>query len=143
MRKSCNRQVRDPFAWITKRTPLADDQMRDLGIAYHISLQAILRGSGTEQAWSTLACALNIALILCEQDVGAGYLPTIKIAQEALLSSRERAQKFKRWAFNGDEARVVMRAFAIHDEQIVIATRGQIVFALEEVSRRVMGGQAA
>lgn len=81
MRKTCHRQTLDPMAWIAKRTPLADDQQRDLGIAYHASLQALLRGHGTEQTWATLACSLNIALILCEQGICAGGIETIKLAQ--------------------------------------------------------------
>jgi len=134
---------RDPMACITHRMPLAEDQQRDLGIAYHVSLQALLSGSGTEQAWSTLACALNIAMILCEQGIAPSYLQTIQMAQNAMVSSRERAQSKGRWAFTGDEARVVMRACAIHDEQISRATRGQITAAIEEVHRRVSIGETA
>lgn len=141
MRKRTPRQIRDPMAYIVKRMPLDVDQQRDLGIAYHVSLQAMLRGSGTEQAWSTLACTLNIAMLLCEQGIAPSYLHTIQLAQAALVTSRERAQSKERWAFSGDEARVVMRACAIHDEQIEFATRGQIVTAIEEVHRRVSTGE--
>ena len=143
MRKRTPRKVRDPMAWITKSTPLANDQQRDLGIAYHVSLQAMLRGSGTEQAWSTLACTLNIALILCEQGIVAAAMPTIKLAQEALLRARERAQRTNKWAFDGEGVRIIQSAVVIHDEQIEFATRGQIVAALEEVHRRVMIGEVA
>lgn len=136
-RKSTPRIVRDPMAWITKAMPLGGDQLRDLGIAYHASLQAMLRGNGTEQAWRTLACSLNIALLLCEQGHCAGAIDTIKLAQQALMSSRARAQKFKRWAFNGDEAHQVMTACNLHDEQLSRCTRKQITDALREVHRRV------
>jgi hypothetical protein len=141
MRKHTKRKTCDPMFWINKRLPISQDQQRDLGIAYHVSLQALLSGRGTEQAWATLACALNVALILCEQGVAESYLTTIQRAQDALLLTRERAQRVNRWAFSGDEARAVMRACAIHDEQISRATRGQIVSALEEVHRRVEIGE--
>lgn len=68
-RKTARRIVRDPMAGITRRLPLAADQQRDLGIAYHASLQALISGHGTEQAWATLACAYNIALLLAELGV--------------------------------------------------------------------------
>lgn len=143
MKKRTVRQVRDPMACITKRMPLADDQTRDLGIAYHVSLQAMLSGRGSEQAWSTVACTLNIAMLLAEDGVEAAALPTILIAQEALLRVRERAQRTSKWAFDGDGIRVILAAINIHDEQISRATRGQITAALEELHRRVMIGEIA
>jgi len=63
MKKSNPRRKIDPMGCITRRMPLADDQTRDLGIAYRVSLQAMLKGHGNEQAFSTLACALNIGLV--------------------------------------------------------------------------------
>lgn len=143
MKKRCHRTVRDPSAWITKRTPLANDQQRDLGIAYRASLQAMLRGHGTEQAWSTLACSFNIALLLAEQGISANTIETIKLAQDALLRSRERALRTKTWAFDGDGARIVMAAANIHDEQLECAPRGHIVTAIKEVHRRISVGEAA
>jgi hypothetical protein len=143
MRKHTARQQRDPMGWITRRTPIADDQQRDLGIAYHASLQALLTGHGTEQSWSTLACALNIAMLLSERNIGASLMPTIKLAQDALLRSRERAQRTGKWAFDGDGIRVVLAAVNIHDEQISRASRAQILAAIDEVHIRVMAGEAA
>lgn len=143
MRKTCHRQTLDPMACITRRTPLADDQQRDLGIAYHISLQALLGGHGTEQSWSTLACTINIALILAENSINPGAIQTVKLAQEVLLRARERAGRTGKWAFDGDGIRVIFAAINLHDEQINRATRGQIVSAIEEVHRRVMSGETA
>lgn len=143
MRKSTHRTVRDPMACIIKRLPLADDQTRDLGIAYRISLQAMLNGRGTEQTWGTLACSLNIALLLCEYGIDAAALPTIKLARDALLRVRERAIAHGKWAFDGDGIRIILAAVNIHDEQISRATRGQVVAALAEVHRRVEIGEAA
>lgn len=143
MRKRTPRQVRDPMACVMQRMPLADDQKRDLGIAYRMQLQAMLRGSGTEESWSTLACSLNIALILCEQGISANAIQTIQLAQDALLSCRARQFRVKKWAFNGDEAKIVMRACSIHDEQLEFATRAQVVAALKEVHHRIEIGETA
>lgn len=143
MRKRAPRQVRDPMACITRRMPLADDQTRDLGIAYHISLQAMLNGNGTEQTWSTLACSLNIALLLAEYGIEASAMPTIKLAQEALLRVRDRAKQHGKWAFDGEGIRIILAAVNIHDEQISLATRSQVTAALVEINRRVTVGEAA
>jgi len=131
------------MACITRRMPLAEDQQRDICIAYRASLQALLRGHGTEQAWSTLACSFNIALILAEQGIAAATIPTIKLAQEALLRVQKRALLRGKWAFDSEGIRVVLAAANIHDEQLEIAARGQIVAALNEVHRRIEEGITA
>lgn len=137
MRKRTPRQHRDPMGWVKARTPLANDQTRDLGLAYHMALQSLLSGHGTEQTWSTLACSLNIALVLAENGNGADCIETIKLSQGALLRSRERAQRTGKWGFDGEGIRIILAAINIHDEQIGNATRGQVITALEEVNRRV------
>ena len=137
MKKHTRRTIRDPMSWIAKRTPLASDQQRDIGIAYHASLQAMLRGMGNEQAWSTLACSINTTLLLCERGYCAGAIATIKLAQQALMLSRLRAAKLHRWGFSGDEARLVMSACNIHDEQLSRCTRDDIAASLREVHRRI------
>ncbi len=141
MRKHTPRKYIDPMGWIAKRTPLADDQQRDLGIAYRISLQAILNGHGTEQAWATLCCTLNVALILCEIGIHAHALQSIKLAQETMVRVRERAQRTGKWAFDGDGIRAIHVAVNLHDEQITRASRGQITAAIVEVQKRVEVGE--
>lgn len=141
MKKRTYRKPLDPMACITRRMPLPDDQQRDLGIAYHISLNALLTGHGTEQAWATLACTLNVSLILSECGIDASALQAIKLAQEALLRVRERAQRTGKWALDGDGIRVILAAVNIHDEQISRATRRQVTEAIREVHRRVEEGE--
>jgi hypothetical protein len=131
----------DPAAWITKRTPLASDQQIDIGNAYHLSLQAILRGHGNAQAWATLACSLNIALMLCEQGFSAGHIGDIKHAQTAMLTCRTRAEIHNKYGFTGDEARLVMAACTIHDEQISRAGKGQVSEALRILHERIEQGE--
>lgn len=131
----------DPMACITRRMPLRDDQQIDIGIAYHASLQALLTGHGTEQTWSTLACALNTSLLLSEYGVCAPSTQTIKLAQEALLRARERAGRTGKWALDGDGIRTLQAALNIHDEQISRTTRDKITAALHEVRRRVSMGE--
>ena len=137
MKKHTHRQVRDPMASITRRMPLADDQQRDLGIAYRMQLQVMLRGAGTEEAWSTLTCSINIAMVLAEQGIVANAFHCIKRAQDALITCRDRSNKVGKWGFTGDEAKAVMRACAIHDEQLELATKAQVSSALNEVYRRL------
>ena len=126
---------------INRGTRLADDQKRDLGIVYHVSLAAMLGRYGTEQAWSTLACALNISILLCEYGVSASSIQQIKLAQDALMRSYERAQRTGRWALDGEGIRILQAALLIHDEQISRSTRDQIIRAIAEVHKRVENGE--
>ena len=143
MKKRTRRIPLNPMACITRRMPLADDQTRDIGIAYRISLQTMLQGHGTEQSWSTLACAINMALLLSEAGIYPAAIPTIKLAQEALLRVRDRAGRSGKWAFDGEGIRIILAAVNLHDEQISRATRSQVVTALAEVHRRVTIGETA
>ena len=136
MKKHTRRILRNPMACITMRMPLANDQTTDLGLAYHMSLQAMLSGHGTEQTWSTLSCSLNVALVLAEGGNG-NCIETIKLAQDALMRSRARANSTSKWAFDGDAIRNIEAAINIHDEQISRATKSQVSAALHEVHRRI------
>jgi hypothetical protein len=137
------RTLINPLAFLSQRAHLDDDQTRDLGIAYRVSLQAMLTGYGNEQAWATLACTLNVAMVLCELGIAAPALQTVLLAQDAMLRSRERAGRTGTWALDGDGIRLIQAALTIHDEQISRCTKQQITAALEEVHRRVSIGEAA
>lgn len=129
-----NRQ--DPLARFT----IAQDQQRDISTAAHISLQAMLTGNGAETGWNTVACAINLALVLAEKGYSAGAIETIRLAQHALMRAWERAHAEKtkgRWALDGDGARLIMAVLNIHDEQVSRCTRGDIKAALDEVHRRI------
>lgn len=124
---------------------LAEDQTRDLGVAYHMALAAMLNGYGTEQAWSTLACAINIALLPAEagvhpQHTQAQALQIIKDAQSGLVRAGHRGLDHYQWNL-GRDAFIVQCAFQLHDAQVAAASKGQIICALEEVHRRIAVGE--
>lgn len=143
MRKKSTRKVRNPKACIDNRMPLPIDQLRDLGLAYRISFDAMLHGHGTEQTWGTVACAINIAFMLAEQGVCAYATENIKLAQDALIRSRERAQKFGTWAFDGQGVKDLLAATMSHDDQLETATRGQVVAAFKLMHSRLKEGAIA
>ena len=143
MKKQCKRKVRDPMAWINKRMPLADDQTRDIGLAYHVALDALLGDLASESAWSILACSINTALLLAEKGIQADALPIILIAQEALLIIRKRAVKTGDWCINlaHHHKTAIFAAVNAHDQQCAQCTKAQIGDALREVRRRVDIGE--
>jgi len=104
-----------------------------------MALRALETGFGTEQAWATCACALNIALILAEQGVVPQALSAIKSALDSLIIIRDIALNTEEWSV-GSHRFVLNCAFGLHDEQIEVASKGQIVFALEQVHARIESG---
>ena len=143
MRKRTPRTVRDPMEWINKRMPLDGDQIRDIGLAYHVALDAMMSDHANESAWSTLACSINVALLLTEQGIHADAQPIIKLAQEALVTIRRHALKSGVWKINlSHHLKIaIMAAINAHDEQCALCTKAQIAEALHEVHRRVEVGE--
>jgi len=142
MRKSCKRVVRNPN-WVEQRTVLADDQVRDLGLAYRMALEAMLKGHGSVGSWSTLACSLNTGVMLAELSVVSEAMDTLKAAQDALLSCRNAVATRGKYAFNGDESVAIKAAFLLHDKQVETATKRQITLSINEVYRRIESGEVS
>ncbi|MDR5801181.1 hypothetical protein [Caballeronia sp. LZ001] len=117
-------------------------QTTDLGIAYHVALDEMLKGRGNEEHWSTVVCALNITLVLTERGYGAAFMPTAKAALDGAVRARDRARKCGKWGFDGDAISDVRYAIALHDEQMRVATKAVVLAALAEVHRRIDAGEA-
>ncbi|MDR5825814.1 hypothetical protein [Caballeronia sp. LZ043] len=125
---------------LERRTPMDKGQTTDLGIAYHVALDEMLKGRGTEEHWSTVVCALNITLVLAERGYGEELIGTVKQALDGAVRARDRARKCDRWGFDGDAMNDVRRAMELHDEQMRVATKAVVLAALAEVHRRIDAG---
>lgn len=125
---------------IERRAPMDINQTTDLGIAYHVALDEMIHGRGTEDHWSTVVCALNIGLVLAEMGCAALYIGIIKDALDGAVRTRDRARKIGRWGFDGDALLDVKHALEIHDAQMAIVTKATIIAALAEVHRRIDAG---
>ena len=143
MRKRTPRTIRDPMDWIHKRMPLPADQTRDIGLAYHVALEAMMTEHANESAWSTLACSINIALMLAEQGIHAEAQPIIRLAQEALIKIREHALKSGNWCINlaHHHKQAIYAAVNVHDLQCALCTKAQIGDALRLVHKRIEQGE--
>lgn len=126
---------------ITMQHQLADDQLRDLGIAVHAAVESLRTGQGREQDFHTLAAAVNVSLILCERAVGSEYLGIVKTAQDALLRVWQRGKTTGRWAFDGPGYTAITDAVTLHEQQISNVSRRACREAMMECTRRVMRGE--
>ncbi|MDZ7595845.1 MAG: hypothetical protein U0932_14445 [Thiobacillus sp.] len=135
---------RDPGAWaqaIGMAQPMTDDQLRDLGMAVHTSIERLRIGKGLELDFHTLAAAVNVSLVLCERGIGPEYLGDVTAAQDALIRILERQRATGRWAFDGPAYVALARAVELHEAQLETITRDGARAALLEVRRRVDRGQ--
>lgn len=137
-----NRIVLDPRACITKRLPLDESQKRDIGLPVNLAIEAMRTGHGDMgQAWGILASSINVAVMLCEVGVGENVLDEMKKAQAGLVRCKHRAHRTGVWAFDGEGLRDVTEAIGLHEQQLAIATTGQIAHALKIVKQRVEDGE--
>lgn len=118
---------------------LTDTQQRDLGLCYHIAFENMLK-RGSEEDWYILAGSLNVALVLAEQGYGEEFIPDIKRAMEGLMSTKYRADRTGRWAFDGDGINHMRIALSLHDQQCALAKRAEIKKALQAITLRANAG---
>lgn len=78
---------------------------------------------------------------LCEKGVGAEYMALTKEAQEALMRAAHRGKSTGRWGFDGEGIRAVQQALELHDEQIKVASKAELLEALYALRARIDGGQ--
>lgn len=120
--------------------PLADDQLADLGLAYWLSLEQLRTGAATEEAWSCVVTALNVAMAMAEADIGAEHEQAIVHALDGAFRAKTRSAKTGNFRLDGDATRDIEAALTIHDAQMEVATRAETVAALQLVCRRVDEG---
>jgi hypothetical protein len=119
--------------------PLNDLQQRDLGLAYHIAFENMLK-RGSEEDFYILAGTLNVALLLAEQGYGEEFIPEVKTAMESLMDVKYRADRTGKWAFDGAGIQAMRRALILHDQQCALATRAEIKTALQAIIKRANEG---
>lgn len=149
-KKHRGRPAREPRsgAWlhaVHRHQGIDADQQRDLALPVRIALLAIERGVGDESHASTLAQAVNVALVLAERyrdrDPEREHETTLIAAAESLARVMVRGLDTGRFLFDGDALRAV-RAFApIYESQLAAFTRDTFLAAGAEVMRRMRSGE--
>ena len=143
------RRKYDPTRWLHRAVtaneqrrdanPLTDSQQRDLGLAYHIAFENMLK-RGSEEDWYILASSMNVALVLAERGYGEEFIPEVKAAMESLMDCKYRADRTGRWAFDGDGIQAMRTALTLHDQQCALATRAEIKAVLQAIVKRANEG---
>jgi hypothetical protein len=129
------------FDVLGHRAPMDISQKTDIGIAYYMALNEMTNGRGSEEHWSTVACALNLALVIAETGPGLDGIEIIKSALAGAVRSRERARRTGKWGYDGDALIDIRIALETHDAQMATVSKAVILKALSEVHRRIDAGE--
>jgi hypothetical protein len=119
---------------------LTTDQTTDLGVAYWLSFENLRAGDANEESWSCVACALNVALVLCEKGIGAEYEQQLVTALDGCFRAKIRSAKTGNFRLDGDALRDIETALQIHDEQMAIAKRWEVTAAMNTIYKRLAEG---
>jgi hypothetical protein len=141
------RSARGPIATtrsfvLDRLLPMRAAQTLDLGIAYHVAYDELLKGRGGEEHWSTVVVALNIALVMAEQGPGADSIVFIKEALDGAVRTRDAARLSGIWEFDEDAKIDIAIALRAHDGQMSVTPQALVSAALAEVHRRIDAGHA-
>ena len=121
-------------------SPLKPDQVTDIGVAYWLSFENLRTGSASEEAWSCVACALNVALVLCEKGIGAEYVDSLVKALDGCFRAKIRSAKTGNFRLDGEALRDIETALKIHDQQMEIAKRWEVTEAMQTIYKRLEEG---
>ena len=119
---------------------LTSDQTTDLGVAYWLSFENLRTGDANEESWSCVACALNVALVLCEKGIGAEYEQALVTALDGCFRAKIRSTKTGNFRLDGEALRDIETALHIHDQQMAIAKRWEVTAAMNTIYKRLKDG---
>jgi hypothetical protein len=120
--------------------PLSDGQLQDLGLAYWLNLEQLASGDANEEAWSVVVTALNIGLALVEAGIGAEHEQTFNRALDGAFRAKTRSTRTGSYRLDGGALTEIKAALAVHDGQMDIASRTEVVAAMTLVRRRIDEG---
>lgn len=121
-------------------SPLDAEQVDELGAGYYLAFALVKSGKGTKDNIGTLAGAINISIVLAESGVGLEYLPLLLDARDAIVRTGIRANTKCKIGFNGLDIHKVSDALNIHDMQVLVTSKTQMIEAVNEVRKRINEG---
>jgi hypothetical protein len=125
---------------IAERSVLPDGHLTNVGLAYHMALDALRQGRASDTDMNHLALALNMAMALCALGRGADHLLRVQQAQDALVRCEPYSRRVGHWVVNGDTYKLLCNVLELHDQQLAQATQKEIREACTYVNRQREAG---
>lgn len=110
---------------------LAADKKTDLRLPYHLSLEALRNGCGTDDDAHTIVSSLLICRELAKL-FQAEAQQTIHRSIEAITAVKHRGDNGK-WGVSGDQFRAISEALVLVDEMQDASTRREVREAIKTV----------
>ena len=123
------------------KQPMRQDKQVDLKLAAEVAFESIQKGRASAADRDTLACIVNVAMVMADKHCSPDDLAIALQAQEAMLRADGRALTGKGWNFDGEGRQQIKAALDMHDQQIEQLGRSAVVDALFEMQSRNDRGQ--
>lgn len=119
---------------------LNDDQRSDLGAGYWLAFTNLTQGNASEESWECVVCACNIGMALSETVFDHQGEEEIVSALDGLFRAKLRSERTGNYRLDGDAIQAVRAGLEIHDQQMQLAQRREIVAAMAVVRARIAEG---
>lgn len=120
--------------------PVDDEHRTRSALMYWLAFAQLKQLGAPRTAWDFLAQALNIAMILAEDDIGGAYLGDIIAAQEQLFRAMVRGERMGVYRLDDVGIPIVAFALEVHDAQIAVALRGDLAIAERKMEESLAEG---
>ncbi|WP_426106410.1 hypothetical protein [Massilia sp. TSP1-1-2] len=109
-------------------------------LRYWTAFVQLKHPAATLDVWLPLCEAMNIAMLLCEEDIGAQYLDLFIAAQEAIFRAWMRGERTGSYRLDGPGIAVITEALEVHDAQLDVSLRGDLAKAERTMLERMAEG---
>lgn len=120
--------------------PLTDLHRIESCLRYWTAFVQIKCHQAPHEAWSSLCEAINIALLLCEDGIGAEYRELFIEAQEAIFRASARGYHLGTFQLDGPAIATISQALVVADAQLEVALRDDLARAERTMIERINEG---
>jgi hypothetical protein len=124
----------------TMAEPLTDLHRIESGLRYWTAFVQLKHHQATHAVWTPLCEAINIAMLLAEDDIGLHYLQLFIDAQEAIFRAWMRGERTGSYRLDGPGIAKITEALEVHDAQLEVALRGDLAKAERTMLQRLDEG---
>lgn len=124
----------------TMAEPLTDLHRIESALRYWTALEQLKFHNATLEVWLPLCQAINIGMLLAEEDIGAAYLPLFIDAQEAIFRAYIRGTESGSFRLDGPGIVTITHALLVHDAQLDVSLRGDLAKAERTMQQRLDEG---
>jgi hypothetical protein len=133
-------EIRHHMHLLDPHFPMNEVDFAELMVFNWKALDNLVMGRGYEEALAIVGNMLNLALLLAEKGIGHEYVDDINQALEAVFRAKVRGSKTDKWGFDGPGLAAVKAAYDVHEAQLGLATRNEIINAIAAIRQRIEQG---